>query len=57
LETQGTAAILFLAPGFQTSAIALAALWALSVKKWSIYENGKKVVRIGKEGEKKMAAR
>jgi len=29
-------------PGFQTNVIALATLWAPSVKKWSLYENGKK---------------
>jgi len=39
--------------GFQTSVIALATLWAPSLQKWSLYENGKKVLRIGEEGEKK----
>jgi len=33
----------------------LAAHRAPSVKKWSHYENGKKVLKIGKEGEKKTA--
>jgi len=41
-----------LTPGFQTSVIALATLYAPSFKKWSLYENGKKL-RIGEEGEKK----
>jgi len=31
-------ATLLLAPGFQTSVIHLATLWAPSVQKWSLYE-------------------
>jgi len=31
-----------LAPGFQTSVIVLGTLWAPSVQKWRLYENGKK---------------
>jgi len=44
-----------LAPGFQTSVIALATLWALSFQKWSLYET-KEVLRIEEEGEKRMVA-
>jgi len=32
-----------LAPGFQTSVIALATLYAPSIQKWSLYEKGKKL--------------
>jgi len=40
-------------PGFQTSAIALATLWAPLVQKKSLYEKRGRVLRIGEEGEKK----
>jgi len=30
-----------LAPGFQTSVVALATLWTSYVQKWSAYKNGK----------------
>jgi len=39
----GTAATLWLAPGFQTCVICLATLWAPSVKKWNLYKEGKKI--------------
>jgi len=34
--------------------MALASLWAPSVQKWSLYKNGKKVLRIGKVREKRV---
>jgi len=34
-------ATLLLAPGFQTCVMVLATLWAPSVLKWSLCENGK----------------
>jgi len=50
-------ATLLLVPGFQTSIMALATLWAPpSVQKWSLYENRGKL-RIREEGEGKNGGR
>jgi len=47
-------ATLQLMPGFQTSVMALATLWAPSVQKWRLYENGKSFEN--RERWEKMAA-
>jgi len=43
-KTKGTLATLLLPPSFLTSVIALAPLWTPLVQKWSLYENGKKLL-------------
>jgi len=47
---------LWLAPGFQTSIMALATFWAPSAQIWSLYEKGRKFWESGTKGENKMAS-
>jgi len=44
-----------MAPGFQTTVLALGTLRAPSIQKWSLYKNGKKFEYSGAEGENIMA--
>jgi len=46
-----------LTPGFQTSAIALAILWAPLVKEMEFLRKRGKVLRIGEEGERNNGGR